>query len=212
MHVEPLIVRTEHLDHCWLSPSAQEFQELDCRRGRPHRGGVDGHFVKPGHGGGKRTRFCSSSSAGPELGFLQGVDHLEGRALQVAAFAFTWRFLHGEVCHIEAGIAGLRSSWGERSNLVSQYLNFTDPGALEDLMAFGNVELRIETQASMHAKGYFFTHHAQEHYVIGEQQVGRTRPCLKIRNSTCGAPRQKEAHFRAKLSRRLKRLLPVPRL
>ena len=51
--------------------------------------------------------------------------------------------------------------------LVSQYLNFTDPGALEDLMAFGNVELHIETQASMHAKGYFFTHHAQEHYVIG---------------------------------------------
>ncbi len=51
--------------------------------------------------------------------------------------------------------------------LVSQYLNFTDPGALEDLLAFGNVELRIETQASMHAKGYFFNHHAQEHYVIG---------------------------------------------
>ena len=51
--------------------------------------------------------------------------------------------------------------------LVSQYLNFTDPGALEDLMAFGNVELRIETQTSMHAKGYFFIHHAQEHYVIG---------------------------------------------
>ena len=51
--------------------------------------------------------------------------------------------------------------------LVSQYLNFTDPGALEDLMAFGNVDLRIETQASMHAKGYFFTHQTQEHYVIG---------------------------------------------
>jgi 8-oxo-dGTP diphosphatase len=27
--LEPLIVRTEHLDHCWLSPSAREFQELD---------------------------------------------------------------------------------------------------------------------------------------------------------------------------------------
>lgn len=26
---EPLIVRTEHLDHCWLSPSAREFQALD---------------------------------------------------------------------------------------------------------------------------------------------------------------------------------------
>ena len=26
---EPLIVRTEHLDHCWLSPSAREFPELD---------------------------------------------------------------------------------------------------------------------------------------------------------------------------------------
>lgn len=26
---EPGIVRTEHLDHCWLSPNAQEFQALD---------------------------------------------------------------------------------------------------------------------------------------------------------------------------------------
>jgi len=26
---EPDIVRTEHLDHCWLSPNAQEFQALD---------------------------------------------------------------------------------------------------------------------------------------------------------------------------------------
>lgn len=26
---EPDIVHTEHLDHCWLSPNAREFQELD---------------------------------------------------------------------------------------------------------------------------------------------------------------------------------------
>ena len=51
--------------------------------------------------------------------------------------------------------------------LVSQYLNFTHPLALEDLLKFSNLDVRIDTQSSMHAKGYFFENGDQKHVVIG---------------------------------------------
>ena len=51
--------------------------------------------------------------------------------------------------------------------LVSQYLNFTHPLALEDLLKFKNLDVRIDTQSSMHAKGYFFQSGDQKHVVIG---------------------------------------------
>ena len=51
--------------------------------------------------------------------------------------------------------------------LVSQYLNFTHPLALEDLLKFKNLDVRIDTESSMHAKGYFFQSGDQKHVVIG---------------------------------------------
>ena len=51
--------------------------------------------------------------------------------------------------------------------LVSQYLNFTHPLALKDLLKFSNLEVRIDTDSSMHAKGYFFSHGEEHHYIIG---------------------------------------------
>lgn len=51
--------------------------------------------------------------------------------------------------------------------LVSQYQNFTHPHALRQLMQLDNIDLRIETRRSMHAKGYFFTHGSEERYIIG---------------------------------------------
>ena len=60
--------------------------------------------------------------------------------------------------------------------LASQYLNFTEPGALRELLKFPNVELRMVTEErAFHAKGYLF-HRSQagpENYtmVIGSSNM-----------------------------------------
>ena len=40
--------------------------------------------------------------------------------------------------------------------LVSQYLNFTQPEALKELLKFNNIELKIVSQGNFHSKGYIF--------------------------------------------------------
>ena len=40
--------------------------------------------------------------------------------------------------------------------LVSQYLNFTQPEALKQLLSFKNIELKIATTGDFHNKGYIF--------------------------------------------------------
>ena len=40
--------------------------------------------------------------------------------------------------------------------LVSSYLYFTEPAALARLIEFPNLDVRINTNDSMHGKGYFF--------------------------------------------------------
>jgi superfamily II DNA or RNA helicase/HKD family nuclease len=51
--------------------------------------------------------------------------------------------------------------------LVSQYLNFTSPQALRTLMRFDNIDLRIATQGSVHAKGFFFFRQHVHNYIVG---------------------------------------------
>jgi superfamily II DNA or RNA helicase/HKD family nuclease len=51
--------------------------------------------------------------------------------------------------------------------LVSQYLNFSDPIALRQLLALPNIDARIATKGSVHAKGYFFSSTESERFVIG---------------------------------------------
>jgi superfamily II DNA or RNA helicase/HKD family nuclease len=51
--------------------------------------------------------------------------------------------------------------------LLSQYLDFTEVGALEQILKLPNVELRINTQDSVHAKGYWFRHGSRETLLIG---------------------------------------------
>ena len=40
--------------------------------------------------------------------------------------------------------------------LVSQYLNFSQPEALKQILKFQNIELKIATQGNFHSKGYLF--------------------------------------------------------
>lgn len=42
--------------------------------------------------------------------------------------------------------------------IASQYQNFTQPRALERLLEFKNIQLRVMTQGNLHSKGYIFRH------------------------------------------------------
>ena len=55
--------------------------------------------------------------------------------------------------------------------VASQYLNFTNPKALEKLLQFKNIELRMVVDGNLHAKGYIFK--KQEHYtfIVGSSNL-----------------------------------------
>ena len=51
--------------------------------------------------------------------------------------------------------------------LTSQYLNFTEPRALERLLRFSNLEVCIVTEENLHAKGYIFKKNDKYTIIIG---------------------------------------------
>lgn len=64
-----------------------------------------------------------------------------------------------------SGVATLINTLQELENkgikgkiLASQYQNFTEPRALERLLEFKNIQLKIITEGNFHAKGYIFRH------------------------------------------------------
>ncbi len=48
--------------------------------------------------------------------------------------------------------------------IVSQYLNFTQPLALKELLKFDNIDVRIATDINLHSKGYLFRN--KQHYTV----------------------------------------------
>ncbi len=75
------------------------------------------------------------------------------------------KFLFSVAFITKSGIACIKDALVENKNvkgkiLASQYLNFTEPMALRDLLKFPNLEIRMMTEErGFHAKGYLF-HHA----------------------------------------------------
>jgi superfamily II DNA or RNA helicase len=61
--------------------------------------------------------------------------------------------------------------------LLSQYLNFTDPIALQTLSKLDNLEVRIATKGSMHAKGYYFVDAGKERFIIGSSNWTASALC-----------------------------------
>lgn len=55
--------------------------------------------------------------------------------------------------------------------LVSQYLNFTQPEALRELLKFKNIDVRIATDSNFHAKGYLFSNSDIHHLIIGSSNL-----------------------------------------
>jgi len=76
------------------------------------------------------------------------------------------------------GVASLKNTLEEMDNrnikgkiLVSQYLNFTQPEALRQLLKFKNIELRISVNTNFHAKGYLFKKHDYYNLIIGSSNL-----------------------------------------
>ncbi|MGK0235386.1 MAG: superfamily II DNA or RNA helicase/HKD family nuclease [Psychroserpens sp.] len=73
-----------------------------------------------------------------------------------------------------SGLASLKQELLElkRTNikgkiLVSQYLNFSQPEALKQLLCFENIELRIAVDTDFHAKGYMFSKDEIHNIIVG---------------------------------------------
>ncbi len=61
---------------------------------------------------------------------------------------------------------------GVRGKIIaSQYLNFTQPKALERLLAFSNIELRMVTDDDLHAKGYIFRKGNEYSMIVGSSNL-----------------------------------------
>lgn len=62
--------------------------------------------------------------------------------------------------------------------IASEYQNFTQPRALERLLQFDNIELRIVTdEYSMHTKGYIFRHGDEYVSIIGSSNLTQSALC-----------------------------------
>lgn len=61
--------------------------------------------------------------------------------------------------------------------VASQYLNFTDPIALEKLLNFSNIELRMEVDYQLHAKGYIFRKGDTYNLIVGSSNMTQDALC-----------------------------------
>ena len=55
--------------------------------------------------------------------------------------------------------------------VISDYLTFSQPGAMRLLLQFENIELRIVQKQSHHAKGYLFDHGDHQSFIIGSSNL-----------------------------------------
>ncbi len=62
--------------------------------------------------------------------------------------------------------------------LTSQYQNFTEPKALERLLQFENIDLRIMTENNFHAKGYLFRKGNEYNLIIGSSNLTQNALCV----------------------------------
>lgn len=83
---------------------------------------------------------------------------------QCSSFQFSVAFItqSGVACLIET-LNALAARGVKGRILTSQYLNFTQPHALESLVGFENIELRMMVSEDFHSKGYLFHNSEGEH-------------------------------------------------
>jgi superfamily II DNA or RNA helicase/HKD family nuclease len=101
---------------------------------------------------------------------------LQRELLNCVDFRFYVAFAtqEGVICLIQELEDRLKSGIRGRI-LVSQYLNFTQPKALKTLKLLTNLDVRVATTGSVHAKGYFFLQEDEAfRYLIGSSNLTAT--------------------------------------
>ncbi|MGL5202965.1 DEAD/DEAH box helicase [Cetobacterium sp.] len=58
--------------------------------------------------------------------------------------------------------------------LTGDYLSFTEPKALEKLLSFNNIEVKLLTESKFHAKGYFFKKKDVWSFIVGSSNLTGT--------------------------------------
>ena len=88
------------------------------------------------------------------------------------AFYFSVAFLTTNgLQSIKQSLVDLEKKGVNGKILVSQYLNFTQPEALKQLLSFKNIELKIATTGDSHNKGYIFKKENHYNLIIGSSNL-----------------------------------------
>ena len=113
------------------------------------------------------TLLLNNEAAGQKV-----LSHILGELNSCEEFRFSVAFL------TKSGTAVLMNTFKELEErnikgkiLVSQYLNFTQPHALRDLLKFKNLDSRIVTNRNFHAKGYLFKKEEQFNLIVGSSNL-----------------------------------------
>lgn len=113
------------------------------------------------------TLLLNNEEAGQKV-----LSHILGELNSCEEFRFSVAFL------TKSGTAVLINTFKELEErnikgkiLVSQYLNFTQPHALRDLLKFNNLDSRIVTNRNFHAKGYLFKKEEQFNLIVGSSNL-----------------------------------------
>ncbi|MFC1236425.1 DUF3427 domain-containing protein [Vibrio sp. F74] len=117
--------------------------------------------------------FISNHSLQPEFLVNDGqgkkvVTTIKEQLQQCDSFWFSVAFItsSGLAC-LKQELIELEKSNIKGKVLVSQYLNFTQPEALKQLLQFSNIDVRIAIESNFHAKGYLFSQGDIHNLIIG---------------------------------------------
>lgn len=98
--------------------------------------------------------------------------------LSCSEFWFSVAFItHSGLSTLKETLKYLESKGIRGKILVSQYLNFTQPEALTRLIAFDNLDVRIDVNDSFHSKGYLFKKNDHYNLVVGSSNLTASALC-----------------------------------
>ena len=109
--------------------------------------------------------------------------HLEAELKNCSEFYFSVAFI------TQSGLIVLKNTLIELAKknikgyiLTTDYLGFTQPKALEELLSFDNLQVRVYTKENFHVKGYIFKHKKSQQgsysLIIGSSNL--TQNALKV--------------------------------
>ncbi|GMN89902.1 DUF3427 domain-containing protein [Francisella sciaenopsi] len=120
-------------------------------------------------------RFLTNSKSSKIL--TEIISQLEGCEEFVISVAFVT--LGGVICILET-LRQLNTQGVKGKILTGCYLNFTEPKALEKLMEFNNIELKVLSDDNFHAKGFFFRNKDSWRIILGSSNL--TQSALTVNN------------------------------